>query len=42
MVHDIVEKCLFYSIHDNGTELAQYEGADYGNGFLIHPTWSKD
>lgn len=39
-VHDIVENVCPVTIHDNGTELAQYEGADYGN-VLIKPFWKN-
>jgi lipopolysaccharide transport system ATP-binding protein len=37
-IHDIAENVCVISIHDNGTSLAAFEGADYGS-VIINPTW---
>lgn len=37
-IFDMIESVCPVSIHDNGTDLAQYEGADYGC-IIIHPDW---
>jgi lipopolysaccharide transport system ATP-binding protein len=39
-VYDSVENVCPIKIHDNGTELAVYEGMDYGN-VIITPNWSN-
>lgn len=38
MVYDIVENVCNINIHDSGTELAIYEGDDYGD-VIINATW---
>jgi lipopolysaccharide transport system ATP-binding protein len=40
-IYDSVENVCPIAIHDNGTELANYEGFDYGS-IIINPTWSSD
>ena len=37
-ISDSIEGVCPINIHDNGTELAQYEGVDYGN-IIIRPEW---
>jgi lipopolysaccharide transport system ATP-binding protein len=37
-VYDVINGVCPVTIHDNGTELALYEGVEYGN-IIIHPTW---
>lgn len=38
-VYDVINSVCPVMIHDNGTELALYEGIEYGN-IVIHPQWS--
>lgn len=40
-VCDAVEGVCPINIHDNGTDLAQYEGVDYGS-IIIKPVWNKN
>jgi lipopolysaccharide transport system ATP-binding protein len=40
-VYDSVENVCPIAIHDNGTELANFEGFDYGS-VIIKPTWLRD
>ncbi|HLX52654.1 MAG TPA: ABC transporter ATP-binding protein [Aquella sp.] len=40
IIHDLVENICAISIHDNGTELAQYENTDYGC-VIVSPQWNK-
>ncbi|MHA4808294.1 ABC transporter ATP-binding protein [Flavitalea flava] len=40
-IYDSVENVCPVRIHDNGTELAVYEGFDYGS-MIINPTWTND
>jgi lipopolysaccharide transport system ATP-binding protein len=40
-VFDLIENVSPVKIHDNGTELATYEGADYGS-IIINPMWQND
>jgi lipopolysaccharide transport system ATP-binding protein len=40
-VYDSVENVCPVRIHDNGTDLAVYEGFDYGS-VIINPIWSND
>ena len=38
-VYDVINSVCPVMIHDNGTELALYEGIEYGN-IIIHPEWT--
>ncbi len=40
-IYDFIENICPVKIHDNGTELAIYEGYDYGH-VIINPTWIND
>lgn len=40
VIHDVAENVCIISIHDNGTALAAFEGADYGS-VIINPTWKS-
>lgn len=40
MVYDALEGVCPITIFDSGTELASYEGVDYGN-IIINPTWEN-
>ncbi len=40
VIHDVAENVCVISIHDNGTSLAAFEGADYGS-VIINPTWKS-
>jgi lipopolysaccharide transport system ATP-binding protein len=40
-VYDLVENVCPVKIHDNGTDLAMYEGGNHGSVMLI-PTWNND
>jgi len=40
-VFDLVENICQIKIHDNGGELALFEGMDYGS-FVLKPTWQND
>ena len=37
-VYDVINAVCPVTIHDNGTELALYEGVEYGN-IIVHPAW---
>lgn len=39
-VYDVVSNVCPVTIHDDGTELALYEGAEYGN-IIIQPVWEN-
>lgn len=39
-IHDVAENVCVISIHDNGTSLAAFEGADYGS-VIINPVWKS-
>jgi lipopolysaccharide transport system ATP-binding protein len=39
-IHDVAENVCVISIHDNGTSLAAFEGADYGS-VIINPIWES-
>jgi hypothetical protein len=38
-VYDVINSVCPVMIHDNGTELALYEGIEYGN-IIINPQWN--
>ena len=40
VIHDVAENVCVISIHDNGTSLAAFEGADYGS-VIINPIWKS-
>ncbi len=40
VIHDVAENVCIISIHDNGTSLAAFEGADYGS-VIINPNWKS-
>jgi hypothetical protein len=39
-VYDVISNVCPVTIHDDGTELALYEGAEYGN-IIIQPRWEN-
>ena len=39
-IYDVISNICPVTIHDDGTELALYEGAEYGN-VIIDPTWEN-